>query len=81
MLNFEQISESENDMTARINLNLLPEQHLYLEHLIKELAYNFAWYSEEASKENGNSERKQRYWKEYRRIEDLLKEEFGIKNL
>lgn len=67
-------------MTARINLNLLPEQQLYLEHLIKELTYNFAWYQEESSKDS-NSDRKQRYWKEYRRIENLLKEEFGISNL
>ena len=67
-------------MTARINLNLLPEQHLYLEHLIKELTYNFAWYQEEASKDN-KGERTQKYWKEYRRIEDLLKKEFGISNL
>jgi len=67
-------------MTARINLNLLPEQQLYLEHLIKELTYNFAWYQEESSKDS-NSDRKQRYWKEYRRIEALLKDEFGISNL
>jgi hypothetical protein len=67
-------------MTARINLNLLPEQQLYLEHLIKELTYNFAWYQEESSKDN-TSDRKQRYWKEYRRIEALLKDEFGISNL
>lgn len=67
-------------MTARINLNLLPEQKMYLEHLIKDLCYNFAWYQEEASKDN-NSGRTQRYWKEYRRIEGLLKEEFGLENL
>lgn len=67
-------------MTARINLNLLPEQHLYLEHLIKELTYNFAWYQAEMDAK-GKTERSERYWKEYRRIENLLKEEFGISNL
>lgn len=67
-------------MTARIKLDLLPEQHLYLEHLIKELTYNFAWYQAEVDK-NGKTERAERYWKEYRKCEDLLKEEFGIENL
>lgn len=67
-------------MTARIKLDLLPEQHLYLEHLIKELTYNFAWYQAEIDK-SGKTERAERYWKEYRKNETLLKEEFGISNL
>jgi hypothetical protein len=67
-------------MTARINLNLLPEQQLYLEHLIKELSYNFAWY-QEASAKDRQSSTTERYWKAYRQAEDLLKSEFGIKNL
>lgn len=77
-------------MTARINLNLLPEQHLYLEHLIKELVFSYANYeiyqteSRGADTESGKQkarERAERYWKDYRKTELLLDEEFGIKHL
>lgn len=65
---------------ARIELKLLPEQHIYLEHLIKEFSLYFAWYQAEMDK-NGKNERSDRYWKEFRKYEDLLKSEFGIERL
>lgn len=65
---------------ARIKLNLLPEQHIYLEHLIKEMTYYFAWYQAEMDSK-GKTSRAERYWTEFRKYEDLLKDEFGIERL
>lgn len=64
-------------MTARINLNLLPEQKRYLEHLIKEMTVAYSLYSSHTTR----SEKGEKWWKEYRKFEDLLKTEFGLENL
>lgn len=64
-------------MKARIDLNLLPEQKRYLEHLIKEMMVANSLYSSHSPR----TERAEKWWKEYRKFEDLLKEEFGLENL
>lgn len=62
---------------ARIKLNLLPEQKRYLEHLIKEMTVCYSLYQSASQ----NTERAETWWKEYRKFEDLLKDEFGLENL
>ena len=66
-------------MTARINLNLLPEQKLYLEHLIKELVFTYSCYQDYQKEEK--EDRAKKYWERYRKAENLLREEFGLENL
>lgn len=64
-------------MKARIDLNLLPEQKRYLEHLIKEMMVSYSLYHSHSPR----TEKSEKWWKEYRQLEDLIKAEFGLENL